>query len=372
MKKYLTKSRKVVLSIYLIILILNILSWSSRAFSDWYARNILRIWVSGVSRTVSQLKFSLGEVMIAAGVVLIAAAPVTFIFLMIFAKNKRKKTAIIFSDIFMWITAFIMMMLTLNCFIMYHCTPFSEKYFNGAQREYSSQNLIDVYEMITYNLNDLSERTARDEQGYFILSDDLYENASQAMNNISGNYPQLSGYYPSPKPIYFSQFMSQQYTMGVFFPFSLETNYNNVMHEVNLPDTVCHEYAHLKGYMQEDEAGFIAYIACINSDSTDFRYSGYLSMLNYIEEAVHTMAASDEQMQRVYEIETSVCENVRKDNIFLRQEKWEEVEQSAVISTEFVDEVSDKLTDMSLKINGVEDGMQSYSRKVNLLLDYYF
>lgn len=46
---------------------------------------------------------------------------------------------------------------------------------------------------------------------------------------------------------------------------------------------ICHEFAHLKGFMQEDEANLIGYLACINSDDAFFRYSGYMGVLNYVE-----------------------------------------------------------------------------------------
>ena len=42
--------------------------------------------------------------------------------------------------------------------------------------------------------------------------------------------------------------------MGIYFPFSMEANYNQDMYKAKLPDTICHELAHTKGYIQEDEA----------------------------------------------------------------------------------------------------------------------
>lgn len=44
----------------------------------------------------------------------------------------------------------------------------------------------------------------------------------------------------------------------------------------NIPHTICHKRSHLKGYMREDESTFIGYLACIDSQSPYFRYSGYL------------------------------------------------------------------------------------------------
>lgn len=70
--------------------------------------------------------------------------------------------------------------------------------------------------------------------------------------------------------------------LGYYFPFSMEANYNKVAYVTNLPVTMCHELAHLKGYIQEDEANFIGFLACISSDDLLFQYSGYLSVLNYV------------------------------------------------------------------------------------------
>ena len=48
-----------------------------------------------------------------------------------------------------------------------------------------------------------------------------------------------------------------------------------------------------------------------------------------------------------------------------------EVEKKAVIKTETVKKVSTELMQTSMKMNGVEEGMQQYNEVVNLLLDYY-
>ena len=62
---------------------------------------------------------------------------------------------------------------------------------------------------------------------------------------------------------------------------------------------------------------------------------------------------------------------MKAENIFLEEEMWEKVEEKAVIKTEVVDKVSDKLSETSMVLNGVEDGILSYTRVVGLLLHYY-
>ena len=59
------------------------------------------------------------------------------------------------------------------------------------------------------------------------------------------------------------------------------------------------------------------------------------------------------------------------DDIFLLPEAWEEVEETAVLSTDVIDDISDDFTDTTLQLNGVEDGIASYGRVVDLMLQYY-
>ncbi len=371
MKRKIKKADMVLIFIYLLMIILNAASWLSTAFSDWYAGNILPVWVNIFSRASSVIPFSLGEIMIIAAVLIIVAGTIAYILLMIFGKGKRNKISFTALRIFLWIMAFIVTTETMNCFIMYHCTPFSDEYFSEAPEEYPTESLVKLYEIVVNNLNELSDEVERDENGNFILTDDLYKTASDSMRKLSAVYPQLSGYYPEPKKIMFSGFVSQQYLMGVFFPFSLEVNYNKLMSPINYPDTICHEYAHLKGIMPEDEAGFVSFLACTGSDSAQFRYSGYLSVINYIENDVYECITERSELERVDAIHNSMDISVVNDNVFLTYDAWEEVEEKAVVSTDVINDVSDVFTDTSLKLNGVSDGKASYGRKVKLLLDYY-
>ena len=371
MKRKIKKADMVLIFIYLLMIILNAASWLSTAFSDWYAGKILPVWVNIFSRASSVIPFSLGEIMIIAAVVIVVAGTIAYILLMIFGKGKRKKISFTALRIFLWIMAFIVTTETMNCFIMYHCTPFSDEYFSEAPEEYPTESLVKLYEIVVNNLNELSDEVERDENGGFILTDDLYKTASDSMRKLSGEYPQLSGYYPEPKKIMFSGFFSQQYLMGIFFPFSLEVNYNKLMSPINYPDTICHEYAHLKGIMPEDEAGFVSFLACTGSDSAQFKYSGYLSVINYIENDIYECITKPSELERVDAIRKSLDIRVFDDNVFLTNNAWEEVEENAVIPTEVINDVSDVFTDTSLKLNGVSDGQASYGRKVKLLLDYY-
>ena len=59
------------------------------------------------------------------------------------------------------------------------------------------------------------------------------------------------------------------------------------------------------------------------------------------------------------------------DKIFLTKEAWQQVEERAVLDTETVSQAADSFLNTTLTLNGVSDGTVSYSRVVDLLLQYY-
>ena len=64
-------------------------------------------------------------------------------------------------------------------------------------------------------------------------------------------------------------------------------------------------------------------------------------------------------------------EQVRKDDVFLTKEQWEQVEKKAVVSTETVNQATNSFLEKNLTLNGIEDGIQSYSRVVRLVIRYF-
>jgi hypothetical protein len=111
----------------------------------------------------------------------------------------------------------------------------------------------------------------RDDLGNIIYDGDMEYEARVSMQNLSDIYPRMSGFQVTPKTLDSSVFMSQQYMQGYYFPFSMEANINGLMSIGNKPFTMCHELAHTRGYIFEDEANLIGFLACINSDDVFFQ-----------------------------------------------------------------------------------------------------
>ena len=135
--------------------------------------------------------------------------------------------------------------------------------------------------------------------------------AARAMQSMGEEYERLKGYYPEPKEIYFSDLLSQTYMKGYYFPFSMEANYNETMYVANKPNTICHEFAHLKGFIQEDEANLIGYLACVSSEDPMFRYSGYLGVIDYVErefkKSIGNSKKNTKSIRRFRSLSTGQC-----------------------------------------------------------------
>ncbi len=150
-------------------------------------------------------------------------------------------------------------------------------------RESSAEELYDLCVTLTETANALREDVQEDENSVFTLSGSLQDDARRAktiFNALHADYPTLytAG---TPKAVVFSEIMSYLDISGIYCPFTFEANVNVHMDDVGIPFTMCHELSHLSGYMREDEANFIAFLACIRSDDADFRYSGaFLAMVN--------------------------------------------------------------------------------------------
>lgn len=354
------------------VILLNGIAWSSTAFCDGYIKYVFPIWVNTYGRFMNLFSFSVGEIMLFLAVVVTVLFLIIFVAWILLAAIRRasrvRRFCKYYMKFFAWLVLLVCLIMTLNCTILYHASTFSEKYFGADNGEYTLEDLIKVRNLVVEKCNIFSEQMVRDEAGAIIYEKDIREEAINAMQALGKTYDQLAGYYPRPKPLATSDFFSQQYMCGYYFPFSMEANYNDVMYIMNKPATMCHELAHLRGYIFEDEANFISYLACIESEDPVIQYSGYLSVLYYLDNDYYKAVGRNWD---VYISQPRILEQVDEDNVFLTQEEWNRIEDKAVLDTETVDEVSDAFTETVLKANGVSDGMISYSRVVKLLLQYY-
>ncbi|MDO4293049.1 MAG: DUF3810 domain-containing protein [Eubacteriales bacterium] len=350
-------------------LALNLAAWKSARFVDFYAEHIFPVLGGLSSRILSVFPFSVGEWMLVAGLILLAFLALSALLRIFLKKNWTKRLLGVLGRGAAWIFLALLWVMTCNCFVLYHASDFEDIYMEAVRENgYSGEELGILRDYIVANVNQLSGQLERDSAGHPICRGDLSEEAVLAMQRMGEEYGRLKGFYPRPKEMYFSGLLSQTYMMGYYFPFSMEANYNGSMYSVNKPSAICHEMAHLKGFLQEDEASLIGYLACVGSEDPFFRYSGYMGVLSYVEKEFRAYAGKN---RGEYDRHPCILPQVYQDSVFLTQEAWQEVEKRAVVSTQTAKTVSRAATTAVLKLNGVEEGMKTYDGVVKLLLDYY-
>lgn len=365
----------IIVGLILAIVVLNVMYRTSTVFATSYSNNVYPYWARTLGALFGLLPFSVFEFLIIGVIIFVLFFMVKLIVILI--KNHQKSTRFYF-----WyhlkkyllnlgvIALSALLMYTVTCGINYYRLPFSVC-ANITVEEHSIDELEELCRILTEDLNEYSQYIEIDEDGFFTTDNiDMAKEASLAMESLAVKYPCLTDFYPDAKPVFFSKFMSYSGIAGIYSPFTIEANYNNHMPDLEKPMTICHELSHLSGYMLEDEANFIGYLGCMESDNYAFKYSGTYVAFIYASNAYFEYGDID-----VYEeIMESLCPQVHRD-MEHHSDYWrsDEVNIEIEIGGEeiSISDVSSDINDNYLQMNGQSNGVRSYDHVTDLLLAYY-
>lgn len=324
--------------------------------AEWYAEYIYPVLVSTIGRFSGIFPFSLSELCLYGLLILMLGS-------FIHAAGRAFCSKLGGPVMLQWASGLFLAasvlacLYVINCGVNYRRVSFSEK-SDLQTEEYTAGDLEQVCKWLTEQVNVRAGQVNRDNSGLMELSGPEEKDAVNAMKSLGVKYPALAGFYPKPKKLLVSGILSWQGLTGVYSPFTVEANYNRDMTAYNIPFTACHELSHLRGFMQEEEANFIAFLACIDAQRMDFQYSGYLMGWVYSMNALQK-ADYDVWQELRQGLEPQAETDLEANNKF-----WAEHDGA-------VAEVSNKVNDTYLKANGQSDGVQSYGRMVDLIVAYY-
>lgn len=317
---------------------------SSEEFGSWYVSVIYPVIVNTLGRFFGWFPFSVAELLLYGLTGTLIGGFWRF--------RRKKKNYLLF---IFCLSSVLFFSYTVCCGINYFSRPFSA-YLPYSIKACSTEELSALLDWLTDQVNETGEEFYGQETVY--SQTDLGYLGVEAMQLLSEEYPVLQGFYPRPKPLVFSAFLSIQQLAGIYSPFTVEANYNQDMTAYNIPHTICHELSHLRGFMREDEANFIGFLACIGSPDAGYRYSGYLSGWIY---AGNALAKLDHEAYRA--CHDRLDERVLKD-FQENREFWSRYESG-------ISEAAETMNDTYLKANHQSDGVQSYGRAVDLMLAWY-
>lgn len=241
---------------------------------------------------------------------------------------------------------------TTNCGINYYAESFTQQ--SGIRPgTYTEEDLKELCLFLVDRINETPVPESYEEN-----KKEWKQEGLRSMTRMGEQFPDLGGFYPMPKEILNAHFLSAQQLCGLYTPFTMEVYFNGDMPDYNIPHTICHELFHSRGFMREDEANFIGYLACITSDNQAFRYSGYLTGWAY---AGNALAEADLELYRELseQLKPQARADLEENNLFWNSRKG------------IFSEASNRWRDIYLKMNNQPDGIHSYDGMVELMLAYY-
>ncbi len=187
--------------------------------------------------------------------------------------------------------------------------------------------------------------------------DELSAKLMHAYDKVCEKYPFIQSFHSRVKPLSVSPLMTYTHISGVYTMFTGEANVNVNYPDYILPYTAAHELTHQRGIARENEANFVAFLVCIESDDPYIRYSGYLNMYEYVASALYNASP-----EKYYTLLSSLDARIRHEMIAYN-------EFFAPYRETVVSAVSDAVNNTYLVLQGTE-GTKSYGMVVDLAVAY--
>lgn len=331
-------------------------SESHKDFSEWFALHVQPLWQGSMGRLTSVFPFSVNEIVIYLAVI----AAVYFLvrdITRLYKGTAKRLWLYRWLRVAVLISGTLFLMSTVGSGVNFSRYTFAEK--SGLSTAGGTVEELEALcrEMVA-GVNRYVDLVERDEDGCCVVPDTLPENARTAMKKLAETYDFMDVYYPRPKAILWSEAMSHMNFTGIYSPFTGESQFNANAPDYGKPHTLCHELGHAAGFEREDEANFIGFLACLGSGDDTFAYSGYL--LGYIY-ATNALYSAD--YDRFVEARKGLDPKASHD-LDVNTEYWSRYKGK-------VAEVSEHINNSTLEFHGVEDGVRSYGRVVDLMIAWY-
>ena len=224
---------------------------------------------------------------------------------------------------------------------------------------HTEEQLADTARFLLGEVNAAAPLVRRDENGAMDVSfAELSRMTVAALEKLGDKDPVFAGgLVTCPKRVTGAFLMDYTGVAGIYSPFTGESNVNPNMAPAFLPETMAHEMAHRLGFAPENDASFVAFLACIGSDDPELRYSAALG-------AFHQCVGKigDE------EIRAGLLMGLPPE--YAREiEKHAETKEYIIPAiAEVTVPIGSAANDNYLKVVGQEDGVKSYGRVVELLI----
>jgi len=241
----------------------------------------------------------------------------------------------------------------------YYRVPLYQKM--DIQREYTDEDLYAFTQKIIQKTNEIQYKITHNKDQKISnphSQDTIFKMSQHGYDTLAQLYPFFKYEIPSRKKSLFSLPLTYMGFGGYLNPFTNESQVNYKLPMYGFPMVVCHEMAHQIGYASESECNFIGFLACIKNNDLYFQYAAYSMALRYCLENVYII---DERKFNELKslINKGILKNYKESEAF-----WKQYDT-------IIDKGFHAFYDQFLKANQQKDGLESYSKFVDLLINYY-
>lgn len=352
LRQYVPAASVVFFFFFLVALLFHVLSALSPAFADFTNRYVAHFFRAALGLLTALLPFSVAEWVL----ILIPLWLAGLIFLAVrLARDGRKARRFLAFLLSLFMLFYGLFVFTLGT--GYLGTTLDEK-MGLDKKPVSAQEL---YDTALWLIDAAKEKEALFQQGEDGASLMPYS-YSQMNRKLLAAYKRLEekyafiGTFPvGSKRILLSSPMTYTHITGVYTFFTGEANVNTTYPDFSTLFTAAHEMAHQRGMAREDEANFVAFLACIASEDDYLCYSGYLNILQYVLNALYT---ADKELYATLTFTSRIAGEMRAYNRI-----YEQYDGAAIGN------VADKMNDAYLDAMGTA-GVASYGLVVDLAVAY--
>ncbi len=337
--------------------ILKLLFSVSEKFSDFYNRYPGAFFRMIFSKLTNWIPFSLAET-------ILMLLPLIVTVLIVIIVKASKKTLHDMARVALSLLsalAFFFSSFTLSFAAGYSGSTLDRKL--GITREkVSADDLLFTSEIL---LNELE--ALKDEINFIYGSSSVMPYSLAEMNDLlqeayaraALEYDFLPSFRSKIKPVVLSEPMTYTHISGVYTYFTGESNLNINFPDYTLPYTAAHELAHQRGIAREDEANFIAFLVCLESEDSYIRYSAYMNVYEYVISALYKA-----DTEKYYELIAKTDNKLRYEMIAYNEffEKYRD---------NIAADISGAVNDSYLSSQGQTEGSRSYGMVVDLAVAYY-
>ena len=186
--------------------------------------------------------------------------------------------------------------------------------------------------------------------------DDWMKKLLPSLNAVIADFGRRRGIGVSkPKRSLLDAYIAATGTPAFIDPFASEVIVDSRLLAIEKPGIIAHEWAHIAGYADESEAGYVGLLACMRSISPFVRYSGLLNLYPYLRSAAAPW--TQEEIEKIPRFAPEVIEDFK--SISSRQNERYHPRISSV---------QWKIYDKFLKANHIKEGTENYGLLLNLLL----